>query len=177
MSESMDQPEATKAQQSTQSAADSSATTRVLLQDLSRISAGFADLARDGVALLKAETRLAGSALLLITVLTMMIAFLLAAATLLLVATPVVLLVELGWLGPTLALLAVILLAVLVSMLLFWLITRLVGDLLFQRSRAALRGWPHQGETEKESAQQGPAEQSTPAEQPRPAVQQEAGQQ
>lgn len=156
---------------STQSEGASSGPSRVLLQDLSRISTGFADVARDGVTLLKAETRLAASALLLIMVLTMMIAFLLAAATLLLVAAPVVLLIELGWLGPTLALVAVILLALLVSAVLFWLIIRLAGDLLFQRSRAALARWPTQaasGKTQSQHTQpeQNQAEQNQPEETP-----------
>jgi hypothetical protein len=118
---------------------------RVVLSDLSRIGHGFADLARDGLDLLRAESRLFASALVLILVLAVMTGFLLAGATLLLVAAPVVLLVELGWVGPTLALVAVVLLLVLVAMLLLLMIRRLGRDLLFRRSRAAWRNLPVAG--------------------------------
>lgn len=115
---------------------------RVVLSDLSRIGNGFADLARDGLALLKAESKLFASALVLILVLAVMTGFLLAGATLLLVAAPVVLLVELGWFGPTLALVAVVVMLLLMAALLLLMIRRLGRDLLFRRSRAALRGLP-----------------------------------
>lgn len=118
------------------------ASSRVLMDDLSRISTGFTDLARDALVLLKAESRLAASALVLIVLLTMVTGFLLAGATLLLVAVPVVVLVELGWLGPSLAVLAVILMLLLMSALLLWIISRLGRDLLFPRSRAAWRQRP-----------------------------------
>jgi hypothetical protein len=114
---------------------------RVLVRDLSRISAGFADLFRDTLALLKAESRLFASSLLLILVLAVVAGFLLAGATLLLVAAPVVLLIELGWVGPTAALVAVLVMLVLVAAALLWLIGRLGRDLVFRRSRAALRQW------------------------------------
>lgn len=113
----------------------------MLVRDLSRISAGFADLFRDSVALLKAESRLFASTLLLILVLAVVTGFLLAGATLLLVATPVVLLIELGWVGPTAALVAVLVMLVLVAVLLMRLIARLGRELVFRRSRAALGRW------------------------------------
>ena len=137
-----------------ESATDSSATdaapdaARVLLSDLHRIGNGFADLARDGLALLKAESKLFASALVLILVLAVMTGFLLAGATLLLVAAPVVLLVELGWFGPTLALVAVVAMLLLMAALLLLMIRRLGHDLLFRRSRAALRGLPVMGRAE-----------------------------
>ncbi|HEY9033354.1 MAG TPA: phage holin family protein [Pseudomonadales bacterium] len=118
---------------------------RVVLSDLSRIGNGFADLARDGLALLKAESKLFASALVLILVLAVMTGFLLAGATLLLVAAPVVLLVELGWFGPTLALVAVVVMLLLMAALLLLMIRWLGRDLLFRRSRAALRGLPVTG--------------------------------
>lgn len=121
---------------------------RVVLSDLSRIGNGFADLARDGLALLKAESKLFASALVLILVLAVMTGFLLAGATLLLVAAPVVLLVELGWFGPTLALVVVVLLLLVMAVLLLLMIRRLGRDLLFRRSRAALRGMPVIGRSE-----------------------------
>ena len=121
---------------------------RVVLSDLSRIGNGFADLARDGLALLKAESKLFASALVLILVLAVMTGFLLAGATLLLVAAPVVLLVELGWFGPTLALVAVVAMLLLMAALLLLMIRRLGHDLLFRRSRAALRGLPVMGRAE-----------------------------
>lgn len=121
---------------------------RVVLSDLSRIGNGFADLARDGLALLKAESKLFASALVLILVLAVMVGFLLAGATLLLVAAPVVLLVELGWFGPTLALVVVVLLLLVMAVLLLLMIRRLGRDLLFRRSRAALRGMPVIGRSE-----------------------------
>ncbi|MFN3714111.1 MAG: phage holin family protein [Alcanivoracaceae bacterium] len=114
---------------------------QMLVRDLSRISAGFADLFRDSVALLKAESRLFASTLLLILVLAVVTGFLLAGATLLLVATPVVLLIELGWVGPTAALVAVLVMLVLVAVLLMRLIARLGRELVFRRSRAALGRW------------------------------------
>ncbi|MDF1629235.1 MAG: phage holin family protein [Alcanivoracaceae bacterium] len=132
-----EQPPATEPQQS-------EASSRVLMDDLSRISSGFGDLARDAVALLKAESRLAASALVLIVVLTMVTGFLLAGATLLLVAAPVVVLIEMGWLGPSLAVLAVVVMLLLMSLLLFWVISRLARDLLFPRSRAAWQRRPGQ---------------------------------
>jgi len=104
---------------------------RVVLSDLSRIGSGFADLA---------------SALVLILVLAVMVGFLLAGATLLLVAAPVVLLVELGWLGPTLALVAVVAMLLVMAALLLLMIRRLGRDLLFRRSRAALRSMPVLGQ-------------------------------
>lgn len=128
-----------------ESATDSSATdaapdaARVLLSDLHRIGNGFADLARDGLALLKAESKLFASALVLILVLAVTTGFLLAGATLLLVAAPVVLLVELGWLGPTLALVAVLVMLLVMAAVLLLMIRRLGRDLLFRRSRDALR--------------------------------------
>ena len=121
---------------------------RVVLSDLHRIGNGFADLARDGLALLKAESKLFASALVLILVLAVMTGFLLAGATLLLVAAPVVLLVELGWFGPTLALVAVVAMLLLMAALLLLMIRRLGHDLLFRRSRAALRGLPVMGRAE-----------------------------
>lgn len=121
---------------------------RVVLSDLSRIGNGFADLARDGLALLKAETKLFASALVLILVLAIMTGFLLAGATLLLVAAPVVLLVELGWFGPTLALVAVLVTLLVMAALLLLMIRWLGRDLLFRRSRAALRGLPVAGRAE-----------------------------
>jgi hypothetical protein len=114
---------------------------QVLVRDLSRIGAGFADLFRDSLALLKAESRLFASTLLLIVVLAVVTGFLLAGATLLLVAAPVVLLIELGWVGPTAALVAVLVMLLLVAGMLLWLIGRLGRDLLFRRSRAALGRW------------------------------------
>lgn len=127
---------------------------RVVLSDLSRIGNGFADLGRDGLALLRAESKLFASALVLILVLAVMTGFLLAGATLLLVAAPVVLLVELGWLGPTLALVAVVVMLMVTAALLLLLIRRLGRDLLFRRSRAALRSLPVMGRaSESEEAE------------------------
>ncbi|MCC1497234.1 phage holin family protein [Alcanivorax sp. 1008] len=120
------------------------APSRILMDDLSRISSGFGDLARDAVALLKAESRLAASALVLIVVLTIVTGFLLAGATLLLVAAPVVVLIEMGWLGPSLAVLAVVVMLLLMSLFLLWVVSRLGRDLLFPRSRAAWRQRPGQ---------------------------------
>ena len=130
------------------SAADTPDAARVVLRDLHRIGNGFADLARDGLALLKAESKLFASALVLILVLAVMTGFLLAGATLLLVAAPVVLLVELGWFGPTLALVAVVVMLLVMAMLLLLMIRRLGRDLLFRRSRAALRGLPVVGQAD-----------------------------
>jgi hypothetical protein len=113
----------------------------MLVRDLSRIGAGFADLFRDSVALLKAESRLFASTLLLILVLAVVVGFLLAGATLLLVAAPVVLLIELGWVGPTAALVAVLVMLVLFAVVLMRLIARLGRDLVFPRSRAVLGRW------------------------------------
>ncbi|MEE4249832.1 MAG: phage holin family protein [Alcanivoracaceae bacterium] len=132
-----EQPSVTETQQP-------AASSRVLAEDLSRISSGFADLARDALTLLKAESRLAASALVLIVVLTLVTGFLLAGATLLLVAAPVVVLIELGWLGPSLAVFAVILMLLLMASLLLWIISRLGRDLVFPRSRAAWRRRPGQ---------------------------------
>lgn len=132
-----EQPSATEPQQP-------AAASRVLIEDLSRISSGFTDLAADAIALLKAESRLAASALVLIVVLTIVTGFLLAGATLLLVAAPVVLLIELGWLGPSLAVIAVVVMLLLVALFLLWVISRLGRDLLFRRSRAAWRQRPIQ---------------------------------
>jgi hypothetical protein len=136
----MSNPEQPPAAEPEQAAASS----RVLIEDLSRISSGFADLARDAVVLLKAESRLAASALVLIALLTMVTGFLLAGATLLLVAAPVVVLIELGWFGPSLAVFTVVLMLLLMSSLLLWIIARLGRDLLFRRSRAAWRRQPGQ---------------------------------
>ena len=136
----MSNPEQPPAAEPEQSAASS----RVLIEDLSRISSGFADLARDAVVLLKAESRLAASALVLIALLIIVTGFLLAGATLLLVAAPVIVLIELGWLGPSLAVFTVVLMLLLMSSLLLWIIARLGRDLLFRRSRAAWRRQPGQ---------------------------------
>jgi len=109
-----------------------------VMADLSRIGAAMAALLRDSVQLLRAESRLWASALLLILMLTIAMGFLLAAAAVLLVAAPAVLLVELGWLGPTLALVvsavALLLLAVMAELA----IRRLSADMGFRRSRRAL---------------------------------------
>ena len=136
-----------------QAPADTPDAARVVLSDLTRIGHGFADLARDGLDLLRAESRLFASALVLILVLAVMTGFLLAGATLLLVAAPVVLLVELGWVGPTLALLAVVVMLVLVAMLLLLMIRRLGRDLLFRRSRAAWRNLPVAGRAAAENGE------------------------
>ena len=90
------------------------------------------------------ESRLAASALVLIAVLTMVTGFLLAGATLLLVAAPVVVLIELGWFGPSLAVFTVVLMLLLMALFLLWVISRLGRDLLFRRSRAAWRRAPTQ---------------------------------
>lgn len=109
-----------------------------VMADLSRIGAAMAALLRDSLQLLRAESRLWVSALLLIVMLTIAMGFLLAAAAVLLVAAPAMLLVELGWLGPTLALLVSALVLVMLALMAGLAIRRLSADMGFRRSRRAL---------------------------------------
>lgn len=109
----------------------------VLFDDLTRISVGLADLASDTLSLWRAESKLAASALVLILMLAVMTGFLLAAACVLLVALPVVWLIELGWFGPSLAVLVVAVVLFLVAWGLTVLIRRLARDLRFPRTRHA----------------------------------------
>ncbi|PKM22815.1 MAG: hypothetical protein CVV10_02400 [Gammaproteobacteria bacterium HGW-Gammaproteobacteria-14] len=109
-----------------------------VIADLTRIGAAMAVLLNDSFQLLRAESRLWASALLLILMLTMAVGFLLAAAAVLLVAAPAMLLVELGWLGPTLALLVSAAVLLLLALLAVLTIRRLSADMGFRRSRRAL---------------------------------------
>lgn len=110
----------------------------VLFDDLTRISVGLADLVSDTLSLWRAESKLAASALVLILMLAVMTGLLLAAACVLLVALPVVWLIELGWLGPSLAVLVVAVALLLMAWGLTVLIGRLARDLRFPRTRQAL---------------------------------------